>query len=286
MRDWIVVNADDLGVSHGTTFGIIEAHRRGVVTSASLAVTTASYGHAVNECVRKCPDLGIGLHFTLTSGRPVRATSLLANDEGYFRWRFTSLLAAVAGRRGADLIEHLRLELDAQLSRLESDGIRPDHIDSERHVHLIPGIFELVVAAARARGIPFVRAGVDSGMRRFPVRHIPGLALRGGIIKSRLLSALSRRAGRHMTGLHSAGRVVSYFGTGRMHLSLRDVPSHPDGTELMVHPGLDQPGEWIDVGNGALESYLRSPDRQRELQFCDRSRLTNFRQLAAAGPRP
>ena len=85
MARWIVVNADDLGVSRGTTLGIIKAHREGIVTSASLAVTTDAYEHAVTQCVRQCPELGIGLHFTLTSGRPARPSPLLVDRDGFFR---------------------------------------------------------------------------------------------------------------------------------------------------------------------------------------------------------
>ena len=51
----LVVNADDLGVSRGAKLGIVRAHREGIVTSASLAVTTPFYEHAVESCVRDLP---------------------------------------------------------------------------------------------------------------------------------------------------------------------------------------------------------------------------------------
>ncbi|HEX5528478.1 MAG TPA: ChbG/HpnK family deacetylase, partial [Methylomirabilota bacterium] len=35
---YLIVNADDLGADDGTTWGIIESHERGIVTSASLMV--------------------------------------------------------------------------------------------------------------------------------------------------------------------------------------------------------------------------------------------------------
>jgi len=288
MQGWIVVNADDLGVTEATTRGIITAHREGVVTSASLAVTTPAYGHAVATCVRTCPELGIGLHFTLTSGRPLTGAAMLVNDDGFFRWRFSSLWLAVAARRRADLIECLRVELDAQLDQLEADGIRPDHVDSERHVHLIPGILELVADAARRRGIPFVRAGVDIGPSVFPPAHRLALGVQGGLVKMALLSSLARRARRYLTGIRTPERVASYYGSGRMHLATHSLARGvPGGMEIMVHPGARQPDTPMAVGNGEHERYLRSEDRQRELQFCvdagawiDRSRLTTFRRLS------
>src|SRR5205814_6884021 len=99
MSSALVVNADDLGVSKGATLGIIKAHREGIVTSASLAVTTPFYEHAVESCVKTCPDLGIGLHFTLTSGKPLSPPEdvpLLINKKGFFRWRFSPLFAAAS----------------------------------------------------------------------------------------------------------------------------------------------------------------------------------------------
>lgn len=297
MTGWLVVNADDLGVSKGATLGIIKAHREGIVTSASLAATTPFYGHAVESCVRTCPDLAVGLHFTLTSGKPVSNPAdvpLLINEEGFFRWRFTSLLTAVAIRKREDLIHQIGLELEAQIQKLFGDGITPDHIDGERHVHLIPGIFDKVVAAARRHRIRFVRAGSDVGAGSFPITRVPSLALRGGLAKSWLLSAFSRGA-QHQLGrdVLSAQHVASYFGSGQMQLAKRPLLQRPPAagiTEVMVHPGLPEESAGIAVGNSELERYLVSDDRRRELEFCiaakswvDASRLTNFTRLASAG---
>ena len=94
MTGALVVNADDLGVSRGATLAIVKAHREGIVTSASLAVTTPFYEHALEACARTNPGLGLGLHFTLTSGSPVsplRSVPLLVDGAGAFRWRFLPL---------------------------------------------------------------------------------------------------------------------------------------------------------------------------------------------------
>src|SRR6266849_5204146 len=112
----LVVNADDLGVSRGATLGIIKAHREGIVTSASLAVTTPFYKDAVDSCVRENRELGIGLHFTLTSGKPVsdaERVPLLTGKNGFFRWRFMSLWRAVAVQKRKDLLDQIGIELQA-----------------------------------------------------------------------------------------------------------------------------------------------------------------------------
>ena len=49
-KRFLIVNADDFGLSEGVNRGIIEAHERGIVTSASLmvlkpaAASAAAYG--------------------------------------------------------------------------------------------------------------------------------------------------------------------------------------------------------------------------------------------------
>src|SRR5438093_10845043 len=113
MAGALVVNADDLGVSRGATLGIVRAHEEGVVTRASLAATTPFYEHALTACVRACPRLGVGLHFTLTSGRPVSPAArvpLLVDGQGRLKWRFVPLLRRAGLARRKDLLAQIDVE--------------------------------------------------------------------------------------------------------------------------------------------------------------------------------
>jgi chitin disaccharide deacetylase len=289
----LIVNADDLGVTRGATLGVVRGHLEGVVTSASLCVTTPFYRDAVDTCVRRCPDLGVGLHLALTVGSPVgdpARVPLLVDARGRFRWRFGSLLYGVTVRRRADLLAQIRLEVAAQFARLADDGIRPDHVNGERHVHLIPGIFECVVDAARRHGVRFVRAGRENGYAFLSPPHLPLLLANGGFAKVAVLNRLAARARKRMgAGVGTADRVVSYLYTGRMDVILSSVlrNASPGVTEMMLHPGVPEANGTIDLGNDAMERYLMSQDRQRELDasIAARSqktawRLTNYRELA------
>jgi len=222
----------------------------------------------------------------------VRRVPLLVDASGSFRWRFTRLLMAAGMLNRADLLDQIEIELEAQLDRLHQDGIRPDHINGERHVHLIPGIFERVVAAARRRGISYVRAGRDLGAPFFHTRDAIQLALSGGAVKSWLLSILSTRNRAHLTGnVSCADYVASYLYTGRADRiisRLLAMPAYPGVTEVMVHPGIPEENGALALGNRELERYLMSNDRRVELNACIAARsvagswrLTNYRQLAA-----
>jgi len=271
----LVVNADDYGVTRGSTDGIIRAHLDGIVTSASLATAYDHYPYAVEHYHRRCPGLGVGLHFTLTSGRPVLPPGqvpLLVDQRGYFRWRFGSLFAACLGRRRTALLDQIAAELEAQLQRLQRDGVSPDHINGERHIHQLPAIFPLVVAAARRHGIRYVRAGRDGGLSLLPLMRLPAVVGSGGAIKSALLGTLTRQNVRHLgDGVGTPDTLVSYLFTGQTHDILaalfRSSPL-PGVTEVMVHPGLPTLSRGAVLGNPELERYLVSRDREREFQSC------------------
>jgi chitin disaccharide deacetylase len=126
MKQYLIFNADDFGASAGVNRGILEAHLRGVVTSASLMVT----GRALKEAVamsRNHPRLAVGLHWDVC-GEDERAFDLADRDA-------------------------VRAELDAQLKRFQDViGRMPTHVDSHRHAHReVMSVFEDVVAPL---GIP------------------------------------------------------------------------------------------------------------------------------------
>src|SRR3954467_14398065 len=64
----LIVNADDFGRSPGVNAGVLEAHAKGIVTSATVMVLEPSAARGIREAAEKAPQLSLGLHFTLTGG--------------------------------------------------------------------------------------------------------------------------------------------------------------------------------------------------------------------------
>lgn len=58
---FLIVTADDLGLSAAVNVGIFAAHERGIVTSASLMVGRPA-ANAAAEALAQHPDLAVGLH--------------------------------------------------------------------------------------------------------------------------------------------------------------------------------------------------------------------------------
>ncbi len=119
---YLIVNADDLGASAGVNRGILEAHERGIVTSASLMVDMPA-----SEEVAGTGTMSVGLHAQLT------------NEDAELQFDGDAC----------------RGEVERQLARFEALlGRPPTHLDSHHNVHLEPPLSELFVAIARERGLP------------------------------------------------------------------------------------------------------------------------------------
>ena len=67
----LIVNADDLGRMAGVNRGVVEAHKQGIVTSTTVMVNYPDAVGGIEMALEEAPFLGVGLHLTLTSGRPV-----------------------------------------------------------------------------------------------------------------------------------------------------------------------------------------------------------------------
>jgi len=156
MDKLLIVNADDFGLCKAQNYGIIDAFINGVVTSTTAMVNAQGIEHAVALSV-KHPGLAIGIHFVLTLGRPLSAMPGLTDEQGELgKWIWQR------AEENALPLAEIEHELECQFARfIELFGRPPTHIDSHHHVHMIPQIYPIVEAFAKAKGIP-VRFDYDA----------------------------------------------------------------------------------------------------------------------------
>lgn len=69
----VIFNSDDFGYSHGVNYGIMDAYQRGILTSTTLMANMPGFEHAV-KLRKEMPRLGVGVHLTLTCGKPLLKT--------------------------------------------------------------------------------------------------------------------------------------------------------------------------------------------------------------------
>jgi predicted glycoside hydrolase/deacetylase ChbG (UPF0249 family) len=220
----VVVNADDFGFTPDVNEGIVEGHRRGILTATTLMANGDAFKHAV-ELAAAVPTLDIGCHLVLIGGRSLLTGRALPAS-------VPQLLAAMAKRE-------IRIydELAAQVRHIIGAGIRPTHLDTHKHTHIAPPVLDAVARLAREFGIPWVRRPFD-----FPMN-----AARGGVpllkrLTSDSLSVLRRRFHTVLEryGCRSTDHFAGFQITGRFRtpelVSLMEAL--PEGsTELMCHPG-------------------------------------------------
>ena len=66
----LIINADDFGIHTEVNHAVINAHKKGILTSTSLLASGPAFEEAV-ELAKGCPKLGIGIHLCLVGGLPV-----------------------------------------------------------------------------------------------------------------------------------------------------------------------------------------------------------------------
>src|SRR6201993_297793 len=162
----LIVNADDLGWTEGVNRGIVEAHRRGLVTSSSLLANGRAFESAV-AAGQSNPQLGIGVHLNLSDGPPTAPAEEvhgLLNEGGHLEDGPESLLLRIASRSLA--VEEVEREWDAQIQKVRSAGIEPTHLDGHKHVQMLPGLFEIALRLAKKHGIAAVRVSHEASTLR------------------------------------------------------------------------------------------------------------------------
>jgi hopanoid biosynthesis associated protein HpnK len=262
----LIINADDFGLSRSVNEGVVLAHRRGVLTSATLMVNTPGFEEAVRLAAEN-PRLGVGLHLNWVRGRPIsppEAVPSLVDSRGLF---FSSggafLKRLFSGRlRREDLLKEGR----AQVERALAAGVRLSHFDSEKNVHAFPRLMDVVVELAESAGIPKIRFIREFGLSRSP----------GQTLKAWLLSLACRRSASRLrrAGIVIADRFYGICNSGRMTAGrlLRVFGGLNEGSaEVMVHPGLvDRELESLEETMG---TYYINRRRESELNALTDPRL-------------
>jgi predicted glycoside hydrolase/deacetylase ChbG (UPF0249 family) len=273
----LIVNADDLGWTAGVNRGILEGFHRGIVTSTSLLANGAAFGGGV-EAVRSAPGLGVGVHLNLSDGPPIAAhttVTTLLNSAGEFAGGPESLLLRRA--RGGLSLAEVEKEWDAQIQKIRGAGIEPTHLDGHKHVHMLPGLFEIALKLAKRHEIGAIRVSLEASSLRAAlssgVKLHAGVALKQGV-QARGLKLLARdaREQAEAAGISTADYFCGIAQTGELTREGVEqfLKSLPDGTtELMCHPG---------YADAALQkTHTRLQDsRQAELDILTDTGIRNL----------
>ena len=229
-----IINADDFGMSDEINHAIERAFEHGCVTSASLAANGARAEDAL-KYARDNPSLRIGVHLTLTEGAPLSdpaSLPLLVGADGRLACGFVWLLWLSFTRENA-LLEQVELEWRRQIDAALEYGVVISHLDSHRHVHMIPALFHLALRLRREYGVPRLRVVNEDFLRSLASARSPVCFFDGAFVKYAVLKTFYRwnrtDSDTYFYGLSYTGKI---WGT-RARVS---VPGRYEAVEVALHP--------------------------------------------------
>lgn len=255
----LIVTGDDFGLAGPVNEAIAEAHRRGILTTASLMVSGAAANDAV-ERARALPSLRVGLHVVVVEGRPVLPPDEvpdLVDRSGVFSTRLTRAGFNFFFR--PDVRRQLEREIRAQFEAFVKTRLRLDHVNAHNHMHLHPTILSIVLKLGPEFGLKAVRVPYEPPLPSWRAsRRGLGSKLSWWIFLAPWMQLMKQRLRR--SAIRSNDRVFGMADSGRMTRDLvlalvREMP--PGVTEMYFHPAVRRCPE-IDQ---------TMPDYQHEREF-------------------
>lgn len=235
----LIVNADDFGIAPGVNRAILELHGAGVLTSATIMAQAAAAEDAIRMAL-STPTLGVGCHIVLVDGAPVsdqrsirslidRNTGILHPTPGRFLKRlFTARIRA----------SEVEAEAAAQIALLQSYGLRLTHVDTHKHLHMLPWILRPVLRAAQAAGIHAVRNPFEPIWSLNATANAPDVRRAEIILLRRFEPSFHRIV--QEEGFTTTEGAVGVLSTGSLNIAGVNalISAMPEGTfELVSHPG-------------------------------------------------
>lgn len=246
---FVVVNVDDLGLHVAVRRAVEDLAGLARVSSATLLVNGPDAAAAARLCEGGSSSgagaLGIGVHLNILRGRPIGPAHEipgLVGSSGLFLGDYVALFKRYLSR--AFTPEDAEREWTRQVERALELGVTPTHLDSEKHIHVWPGLFEAACRVAERFGIGWVRR---------PVELVSPLRWDKGARRARILNLFAL-----WHQLPKNGRVACptcVFGVadqgadllpGRLGAYMKRV--RPDVLEVVCHPGAPMPDELAGAG--------------------------------------
>lgn len=146
----LIVNGDDFGITHACNLAVIDCYKKGIMKSASLMTNMPFAEEAVHMWAEN-PDLSVGIHFSLTAGKPLTEAKSLIDENGKLH---RGILRHQDNLNEADI----RDEMEAQFQRFILLCRKyPDHINSHHGIEAIPAAMDLLQEYSLKYHIPMRR---------------------------------------------------------------------------------------------------------------------------------
>lgn len=237
---YIIINADDFGMSKGTNEGIIECFKNGILTSASLMTDGFGYDDAVDK-IKKYLDSKSGVHLNISA---YLKTSKILN------------------------VHFLADYFKENILKIKNQGISITHIDFHKHLILVPTVFYAFNNLNNFHKINYYRISFEKLLFK-KIKSYKNINS-----KNLVLSILSQFGFIYKILLNSKINFTGMVETGDWTIEklLFLFENLPDGiTEIMFHPG------YVDDDLLRFDGKARLKlSREDEIKILTSSEIKNY----------
>ncbi|HAT1981218.1 ChbG/HpnK family deacetylase [Legionella pneumophila] len=227
----IFLCADDFGLNHGITQGILKVARLQRLSAVSCIVNASSFDVHAKYLLALENEVRTGLHFNLTEGY------FLSHPDKHCFSLKELLIRSHLGILNSRLISD---ELNTQLDHfIKVMGKLPDFIDGHQHIHQFPGIRRIIIDMyeQRLKGKSiFIRSTYPSVNMSGHQAKSKILGITGGKTLSSQLKKTNIPHNPYFAGIYDFSVRTNYRSLFRQWLN--NVPTN---TLIMCHPG---DGDW------------------------------------------
>ena len=277
----LIITGDDFGISTEVNEAIEEAHRHGVLTTASLMVGAEAAVDAIDRA-RRLPSLRVGLHLVVVDGPsalPAGANPAFSCAKGdphahLVRAGIRFFFSRKARRQ-------LEAEIRAQFQAFQDTGLSLDHVNSHHHMHLHPTVLNILLEVGKEYGLRAVRLPYESPISSWQASRKALFQRLGSwlllypwvtFFKSRL-KGREVRSNDFIYGMNDSGSM-------NPNLVLRFLKYLPDGvTEIYFHPVLSKINSSGKSSNGKKELEALVSPQVRETILASGIQLVAFSDL-------
>lgn len=152
----LILTADDFGMSKSTNEAIIDLITKGSLSSTNVMMNMEYIGDAY-EIKEHYPFVSLGIHFNITSGKPLsspKLVSTLIDNNGDF---YGSERLRIKLKERLVNMDEVKTELYNQIQKYEEMFGKPDYWNSHENIHMSTRLFKAFIEVAKTKEIYSMR---------------------------------------------------------------------------------------------------------------------------------